>query len=132
MKNVLKRCIARVLIVCMLGMGLPLSASAGMVTADQVNALQSSTGSERDRVRSFLDRADVQARIQALGVDPASARARADALSDDEARNLAARIDRLPAGGDGIIGALLLVFLVLLLTDILGVTKVFPFTRSAR
>lgn len=75
-KNVMKRCIARVLIVCMLGMGLPLPASAGMVTADQVNALQAGAGSERERVRSFLDRAEVQAKIQALGVDPASARAR--------------------------------------------------------
>jgi hypothetical protein len=40
-------------------------------------------------------------------------------------------MDKAPAGG-GIIGAIVLVFLVLLLTDILGFTKVFPFTRSVR
>ena len=43
---------------------------------------------------------------------------------------LADQIDSAPAGG--IIGAILLVFFVLLVTDILGLTKVFPFTRSVR
>ena len=45
---------------------------------------------------------------------------------------LAARIDQLPAGGEGIIGALLIVFIVLLITDILGFTKVFPFTKPVK
>lgn len=127
MKNVLNRCVARVLIVCMLGMANPLPVSAGMVSTDQVYA-----GVERDRVKGFLDRADVQARMQALGVDPSAARARVDALSDNEAKDLAARIDKLPAGGDGVLGILFLVFIILLITDILGLTKVFPFTRAQR
>jgi hypothetical protein len=55
-----------------------------------------------------------------------------DALSDDEVAELSARIDALPAGGDGIVGAIVLVFLVLLLTDIVGLTKIFPFTRSIK
>jgi hypothetical protein len=38
----------------------------------------------------------------------------------------------LPAGGVDLLGAVLIVFLVLLLTDILGYTKVFPFTRPAK
>ena len=54
-----------------------------------------------------------------------------DALTDQEAQLLAGRIDKLPAAGD-VIGALLLVFILLLITDILGYTKVFPFTRPIR
>jgi len=54
------------------------------------------------------------------------------ALSDDEVGKLAANIDALPAGGADIIGAILLVFIVLLITDILGFTKIFPFTRPVR
>ena len=68
----------------------------------------------------------------ARGVSPQDAQARAAALTDAEAAELAARIDELPAGGIGIVGAILIVFLVLLLTDILGYTKIFPFTRSAK
>ena len=118
------RCVARVLIVCTLGMSMPVSLLAGIVTTDQVTA-----GVERDLVRSFLDRDDVRTRLQELGVDPAAARARVDALNGDEVAALAGRIDQLPAGGTDLLGVLLFVFIVLLITDILGYTKVFPFTK---
>lgn len=124
------RCIAQVLIVCTLGIGMPLPASAGIVTTDQIQA-----GAERDKIRNFLDRAEVRSQMQTLGVDANAARARVDALTDEEAQNLAGRIDQLPAGGDAggaIIGALLVIFIILLITDILGLTKVFPFTRSVK
>jgi hypothetical protein len=52
-------------------------------------------------------------------------------MSDDEVAQLAGRIDQAPAGGD-ILGILFTVFIILLITDILGLTKVFPFTRSMR
>jgi hypothetical protein len=121
------RCMARLLIVCTFALGMPLPASADIVTTDQVYA-----SSERERVRNFLDRADVQAQMQALGVDGNSARARVDALTDEEAAQLAGRIDQLPAGASDVLGVLLLVCVILLVTDILGLTKVFPFTRSIR
>ncbi len=87
---------------------------------------------ERGRIKSFLDRAEVRAQLQALGVDASAAHSRVDALTDDEAQSLAARIDGLPAGGDSVLGFLFLVFIILLITDILGLTKVFPFTRPVR
>ena len=59
------------------------------------------------------------------------AKARVNALTDDEAHKIAGKLDQLPAGGD-ILDVLLLVFIILLITDILGYTKVFPFTRSVR
>ena len=121
------RCIAQALIVCTLGIGIPLPASAGIVTTNQMQA-----SAERDKVKNFLDRAEVRSQMQALGVDANAARARVDALTDDEAQNLASRIDQLPAGGDGILGILFAIFIILLITDILGLTKVFPFTRSVR
>ena len=121
------RCIAQALIVCTLGIGIPLPASAGIVTTNQMQA-----SAERDKVRNFLDRAEVRSQMQALGVDANAARARVDALTDDEAQNLASRIDQLPAGGDSVLGILFAVFIILLITDLLGLTKVFPFTRSVR
>jgi hypothetical protein len=63
-------------------------------------------------------------------VSPEDVKARVAALTDDEAAQLAGRIDSLPAGG--ILGLILLVFIILLVTDILGLTKVFPFTRPVR
>jgi len=66
-----------------------------------------------------------------MGVDPAVAIARVDRLSEQEVATAAERMQQLPAGGDGgIVGAIVLIFLVLLLTDILGVTNVFPFVKK--
>ena len=69
--------------------------------------------------------------LQAQGVSADDAIARVQAMSDAEVAQLADRVDRAPAGGD-VIGVLFTVFLILLVTDILGFTKVFPFTRSIR
>lgn len=126
MLNSVNRFIVYLLVVCSVGLGLPLPAPAGIIGTDQLVA-----GGERDRVKSFLDRDDVRAQLQAQGIDAATAKARVDALTDQEAQLLAGRIDKLPAAGD-VIGALLLVFILLLITDILGYTKVFPFTRPIR
>ncbi len=122
----LHRWISSLLILCMVGLGMPLPASAGIVTTDQL-----ATGAQREHVRDFLDRQEVRAKLESLGVSTDAAKARVDALSDQEANDLAARIDQLPAGGD-ILGILFTIFIILLVTDILGLTKVFPFTRSVR
>jgi hypothetical protein len=76
----------------------------------------------------MLDRADVVAQLELYGVKSADVKARVSALTDDEAAQLAGQMDSLPAGG--FLELLLIVFLVLLLTDILGYTKIFPFTKS--
>lgn len=127
MMKALKRVVSSLLIVCVLGTGMPLPASAGIIATDQV-----ATSAERDRVKSFLDRAEMRARMQALGVSPQAARDRVDALGDEEVAALADRLDQLPAGGSDLLAVALIVFLVLLLTDILGYTKVFPFTRPVQ
>lgn len=122
----LRRVIASLLVISIAGLGLPLPAQAGMLGTEVV--VQSA---QRDRIATFLEREDVRQQLQANGVSPAEVKARVAALTDEEAAQLAARMDSLPAGGD-VLGVLLVVFLVLLLTDILGFTKIFPFTRPVR
>lgn len=115
---------------------LAVSLSAGALPpqalADVISTEALVTAGARDRVALALSRAEVQARLEALGVHPAEVQARVAALSDAEAAQLAARLDSLPAGGDGVVGAIVFVFLLLLITDIVGLTKIFPFTRSIR
>jgi hypothetical protein len=125
MKNRLRKLLASMLIVSIGGLGLPLPAQAAMLGTDAATL-----SAERATILNALDRADVQAQLQARGVDPAQVKGRVAALTDEEAADIAARIDELPAGG--ILGLILLVFLILLITDILGLTKVFPFTRPVR
>ena len=90
----------------------------------------------RELVRDLMAREDIQAALVDRGIDPQEARARAEALSDAEAVRLADTIDSLPAGGSNalaiVVGAILIVFIILLITDILGYTSVFPFTKKHR
>ncbi len=126
----LKKVVATISCVAMLGAGLPLPAHAALIGSEQL--LQTTDNSARARIQNLLARAEVRQALVERGVDPADVQARVAALTDDQARDLAARIDRLPAGGDGVgdvLGVLLLIFVILLITDILGLTKVFPFTR---
>jgi hypothetical protein len=116
-----RRLVAGLLVVAL---ALPLPAQAALVATD--------AALERQRIAGLLERAEVQQQLRAYGVEPAEARARVAALTDAEAAQLVSNIDELPAGGIGIVGAIVLVFLVLLVTDILGYTKVFPFTKPIR
>lgn len=108
-------------------------AQAALIGTDSV-ATASASQDARAKIAAQLARPEVQAQLQKLGINPADAAARTAALTDQEATQLAQQIDSMPAGGDGgaIIGAIVLIFVILLVTDILGLTKVFPFTRSVR
>jgi hypothetical protein len=89
----------------------------------------------RERVRNLMAREDIRAALVNQGIDPREAAARAEALSDSEAVRLADATASLPAGGSAlgiIIAAILIVFILLLITDILGYTDVFPFTKKHR
>ena len=89
--------------------------------------------SPQARFMAVLDRAEVATALAELGIDPQEARRRAATLTDDEARLALQKIDTLPAGGSvasGLITAALLIFLVLLVTDLLGLTDVYPFVKK--
>ena len=125
---------SRMVILSMLSMGLPLqSAFAGIVETDQAVSHELA-GQDRARINAFIDREDVLAQLQKQGVTAGEAKARVNALTDDEAHKIAGKLDQLPAGGDvvGIILILVFIFVVLLVTDVLGFTHFFPSTRSAR
>jgi hypothetical protein len=121
------RLLASALVPCVLLGGLPMGAQAAIVTSEQAQAV--SVSAERASVNAFFARDDVRQALQAQGVSASDALARVQAMSDAEIAQLADRVGQAPAGGD-IVGALFTVFVILLVTDILGFTKVFPFTRS--
>lgn len=84
-------------------------------------------------IDSFLARSDVQQKLAALGVDKDTIKDRMASLTNDEIAQISKKIDEMPAGGDaGIIGVLAFIFVLLLITDILGLTKVYSFTRPVR
>jgi hypothetical protein len=107
------------------------AAQAGLISTDRIIAAESAS-SDRERVASFMAREDVRAELRKHGVNPDEAKARVAALSDVEIGRIAAKLNDLPAGQDAVgalIGALVTIFIILLITDILCLTSVFNFTR---
>lgn len=132
MKN-FKKLVSTGLIVCITAAGLPLEAQARMVATEEITAAAQTSpmSTSRDKVTQFLVRDEIRQAMLGQGVTPEAAMARVAAMSDSEVAELAGRVDQAPAGGD-VLGVLFTVFIVLLVTDIMGLTKVFPFTRSVR
>jgi hypothetical protein len=129
----LRRGVALVLAAVMVVISMPLGvANAALVSTEQVLA-GADGAADRARVLAFLDRAEVREQMVALGVDPNEAAARVRALSDAQVHEIAGQLDQLPAGQSAIgvvVGAILIIFLVLLVTDLLGLTNVFPFVNQ--
>ena len=88
--------------------------------------------SSKEKVLQFTAREDVVKILGEMDVNPEMIEKRVAAMTDEEASEVAQNISTLPAGSSSIIGAAVFVFVVLLITDILGFTKVFPFTRTIR
>ena len=119
----------------MMAVSMPLGAAqAALVSTDQVID-KSQVAADRARVAAFLAREDVRHGLQSMGVNPDEANGRVAVMSDAEEQQMAARIDTLPAGqgvAEALIGAALIIFLVLLVTDLMGITDVFPFVKGGK
>ena len=120
------------LVVLMVTSSLPYqSALAAMIGTE---ALMDSrrTVEAREYISSVFAREDIQRALIARGIDPIEAQARVGTLTDQEAIQFADTMEQLPAGGiiAYIVGLSVLVFLVLLLTDIYGYTDIFPFVKK--
>lgn len=89
----------------------------------------------RADLKNLIVRENVEKYLIAQGIDPVEVKSRIDSLTDAEAIAMADQIEELPAGGSAIgviVGAVLIVFLVLLVTDILGYTDIFPFVKPQK
>jgi len=100
---------------------------AAIDSADAANA--------RENIKNFLSRQDAQNFLISKEINPDEAKARIDSLTDAEALMVSKHVENVPAGGNAIgivVGAILLVFIILLITDLTGLTDVFPFVKKHR
>ncbi len=106
---------------------------AAMVDNDQLIS-QSQMQMSKQEILSHLDRQDVQDKLLAMGVNMDDAKQRIDQMTQQELAQVAQDIENMPAGSGGvvgpIVGALLVIFIVLVVTDMLGATDVFGFVND--
>lgn len=131
------RFIAFPMMALMMAVSMPIGvARAALVTTDQIIDKRNFE-EDRASIAAFLARDDVRQKFIEMGIDPNEAAARVDGLSDAEVQQFAARIEEMPAGQGSsvavaLVSAALLIFLVLLITDLLGLTDIFPFVKSMK
>ena len=111
----------------MLSLHVP-ATQAALIGTDAV--VSAAAGNEaRAKVSAALERDEVKQALAERGVNLADVQARVDSLTDQEVTQLSTKLDQLPAGGD-VLGIAVFVFLVLLVTDMVSYTDIFPFVKK--
>lgn len=127
-KNSFRRAVLSTTLVAFAATAMPAVSHAGIIgTAEALRA--EAPAAERAanlaKVEAGLARADVRAQLEKYGVEPAQAAERVAALDDAQLAELAGRMDGLPAGGDGILVVVGVVFVVLVILEFVGAIDVF-------
>ncbi len=123
MKNVSKKIVVMVLISSMSLLGVPAVGLAAPIGTDALVQLDQ-RGQLLSQVQAQLARDDVRAQFLERGVSPVEVDTRVAALSTEELQMLSMQLDELPAGGS-LLAVVGIVFVVLLILDLTGVTNVF-------
>lgn len=104
------------------------STQAAMISNDMIiNHVQHS--SAKAELIQTINRSDVRQQLLDMGVSPRDIETRIKLMTHEEIAQLNQQIDELPAGGD-LLGVLLIIFIVFVITDVIGATDIFPFIKS--
>jgi hypothetical protein len=107
-----------------------LPAQAAMVGTDEI--LNQQQAPADDRLQQFLDREDTRAQLQEWGVSAEWVETRLNSLTDAELARIHSELDNLEAGGSSILALLVLIFIVFVITDVIGATDIFPFIHPVK
>jgi len=112
-----------ILSVAILNLGFAGAAQAAIV--DTSALVTTSREADLSTVRAQLDRAEVRAQFEEMGVDATAVERRIASLNDRELHRLAVDMQNAPAGGDAvwIVGAVFIVLIILELTGVIDIFK---------
>lgn len=113
----------RLVATALVSMGFAQVSAAGMI-GTQALIEHEARDSQVQKLESLLDRQDVSRQLVAWGADVDLVKARIQNMTDAELAELNGRIDAQVAGGDAI-AVIGVVFLVLLILELVGVTDIF-------
>lgn len=106
-------------------------AQAAMVGTGEIVS-PAATRAQETPLRQFLAREDARRQLQQLGVDAGSLDSRVASLSDSELARINQGIDKLHAGGTSVLGVIVLIFVIFVITDVIGATDIFPFIHPVK
>ncbi len=128
--HIMRRTLAA-LLSCVLAI-LPIGpAQAAMVGTGEIVSPALQQRPDESRLRQLLAQESAREQLRAWGVDPAQLDARISSLSNSELARINAGIESQQAGGD-VLGVLVLIFVIFIITDVIGATDIFPFIHPVR
>lgn len=127
MRTLFKKTGTLVLAASLLGASMAPAQAAMVGTAQAIAAEQGTL--DRARLASLLEREDLQRQLSAMGVDVQQAKDRVASLTDAEVARINQQVGELPAGSDSVLGFVLALIVILIITDLVGWTDVFPFVH---
>jgi len=92
---------------------------------------QTQQASDRAALLQTLQRSDVQQQLHTMGVTTADIEDRVSQMTGEEVAQLNQQINDLPAGGD-VLGIVVLIFIIFVITDVIGATDIFPFIHPVK
>ncbi len=121
----LRRTLVAITASCFLSMGLQATTASAGVIGTQEYLSASDRAGQIASVQAALSRADVRAQLEKFGVNPADAETRVASLSDQELVTVSEKMNSLPAGGDGVLVVIGIVFVILFILELTGVIDIF-------
>jgi hypothetical protein len=107
---------------------MPMSSFAAMVSSETL-LQQAQHATTLTAEQSIALRAKIQQELLAMGVAPEITNDRVSQLTELEIAALHNKIESAPAGS-AIVGELMTIFVIFVITDLLGATDIFPFIKS--
>ena len=110
---------------------LPLSQAQATLVANDQLIQQVQQINDKDVLLQTINRADVQEQLSDMGVSTADIENRINQMTGEEIAQLNQQLNELPAGG-GVLGVIVLIFVVFVITDVIGATDIFPFIHPVK
>ena len=120
----IQRCGALVVAVCLVSATMMQPAVAGVISTETAIDL-TNRQMQIDRINNVFAQENVRNMLVRMGVDPAHASTRVDALTNEELQTMEQNLANLPAGGVGALELVGIIAIVLLVLELLEVTNFF-------
>jgi len=125
----LKRTLSLILSIAMLSVSFT-NVQAAIVSNDQI--IQNiDQANDRAALLQTIKREDVQVQLTSMGVNAADVETRINQMTHEEVAQLNQQMAELPVGGS-VVGIIILVFVIFVITDVIGATDIFPFIHPVR
>ena len=86
---------------------------------------------DKEVLLQTINRVEVQQQLLDMGVSTADIESRVNQMTQQEIAQLNQQINELPAGS-GVLGFILVIFIVFVITDVIGATNIFSFIHPVR